>query len=258
MHRFLGFLSTMILFIEMINYAHADEGGEDAEELQTRAVITSKAESFSLESAHWDSMQGTREIETLKAKMDNAGVVDSSRVEPIRVLAYSGYAENGLQTMPDSLSVKTSKRDGRGISKRIVKKLGGGVLGGSGGAVLGAVLGAIGTGGGGAADGVPLVLGGLFGYMAGTAVGVTWVDPRDHFISTLLGSLIGMVVGLKEMSNHFHIEKWSESWPVFAYPVIGATTMSELSRYIPASSHLSLGMAPDRRGRMSAVVALRF
>ena len=39
MHSFLGFLSTMILFIEMINYAHADEGGEDAEGLRSRVVL---------------------------------------------------------------------------------------------------------------------------------------------------------------------------------------------------------------------------
>ena len=30
MHRFLGFLGTVILFSEMVNYAHADTGREDA------------------------------------------------------------------------------------------------------------------------------------------------------------------------------------------------------------------------------------
>lgn len=39
MHRFLGFLSTMILLLAMVNYAHADTGREDAEGLRSRVVL---------------------------------------------------------------------------------------------------------------------------------------------------------------------------------------------------------------------------
>ena len=258
MHSFLGFLGTVILFIAMVNHAHADTGREDAEGLRAGMMIASKAESSSLGLANRDGTQGDGEIEAVEDRADNAGVIDSSRVEHIRALIDFGYAESWLQAMPDSLSTGTAKEDGRGIGKRIVKKLGVGVLGGSGGVILGAALGALGTGGGGATDGVPFVLGGLLGYTAGTVVGVTWVDPHDHFISTLLGSLVGTVVGLKEMPNNVSIEKWSETWPVFVYPVIGATIMSELSRYVPASSRFSLSVEPERRGGLSAVVTLRF
>ena len=239
MHSFLGFLGMVILFIAMVNYAHADMGREDTEGLRVWVMIASETESSSLGLAHRDSTQDDGEIEAVEDRVDNTGMIDSSRVEHIRAPADLGRA-------------------GSGTGKRIVKKLGVGVLGGCGGAVLGAALGALGTGGGGAADGIPFVLGGLLGYTAGTAVGVTRIDPYDHLISTLLGSVIGMAVGLKEMPNSFHIEEWSESWPVFAYPVIGATIMSELSRYIPESSRFFLGLAPDRRGRLSAVAMLRF
>ena len=39
MHRFLGFLSTMILLLVMVNHAHADTGREDDEGLRARVVL---------------------------------------------------------------------------------------------------------------------------------------------------------------------------------------------------------------------------
>ena len=239
MRSILGFLCTVILLLARVSHAHSDTGREDAEGLRAGVTIASRMESSSLGLVRQNNTQDDRKIEDMEDREDNTGMVDSRWVEHIRNLA-------------------DSSRVGSGTGKRIVKKLGYGVLGGSGGAVLGAALGTLGTDGGGAAAGVPLVLGGLLGYTAGTAVGVTWIDPYDHLISTLLGSVIGMVVGLKETPNDFHIEEWSESWPVFAYPVIGATIMSELSRYVPASSRFSLGVASDRRGELSAVATLRF
>lgn len=57
MHSFLGFLGTVILFLAMVNHAHTDTGGEDAERLRAGVV---------LEAGEIDS--STVEVGTLEAK----------------------------------------------------------------------------------------------------------------------------------------------------------------------------------------------
>ena len=84
------------------------------------------------------------------------------------------------------------------------------------------------------------------------------VDQHDHYISTLTGSVMGVILLTRVIEIDSAIEERSDTWPLLASSVIGATIMSELSRLVPASSRFSLGVAPDRRGGLSAVTALRF
>ena len=251
MHSFLGFLGTVILFIEMVNYAHADAGRGDAEGLRARAMIASKAESSTL-----GLEQGDGEIEAVGDRADNAGVIDSSWVEHIHALADSGYAESGLQS--DSLSVRTARRSERGTGKRIVKKLGAGALGGElSGFLLEQIL--IGLNRNGGNDfGASFFFGRLLGYTFVTPVCVSRVDQHDHYISTLTGSVMGVMLLTRVIEIDSAIEERSDMWPLLASSVIGATIMSELSRYAPASSRLSLGVATDRRRGLSVVASLRF
>ena len=92
----------------------------------------------------------------------------------------------------------------------------------------------------------------LYGYLAGVSVGVSIVDPHDRFIASLGGSLIGFGVGVLLTVQQ------DDLWPsLLICPVVGATAMSELTRKSPEARRLSVGLAPDPNGSVSAVATLR-
>ena len=92
-------------------------------------------------------------------------------------------------------------------------------------------------------------LGGI-GYFVGVGFGVSMADPYDRIGYTMVGSLLGTILGLGMKSvSLFYIS-----------PVIGAIIMSEISRKSPEVKvrRFSIGLAPDRDGNLSAVATLRF
>ncbi len=184
-----------------------------------------------------------------------AGRIDSSTVE-VGVLADSGRAEGGLQAVSD-----TGRGDDRVLANgtlRIVKKLGFGTLGG---ALSGLLLeqGLIGLNRSGGNDfGLSFFFGQLLGYTFVTPIGVSRVDQNDHYISALIGSVMGVILLTRMIEIDSAVDKRSDLWPLLASSAVGATIMSELSRYASAASRFSVGLAPDRRGGLSAVATLRF
>ena len=94
---------------------------------------------------------------------------------------------------------------------------------------------------------------GSTGYLIGTAVGVSQFDPRDRFIMSLGGSVVGLIggIGLTSVDAVF--------WPsIFVGSVAFATVMSEWSRKSPQDRRVSFGLAPIPKGGLSASVTLRF
>ena len=186
-----------------------------------------------------------------------ASEIDSSRKEHIQAQADYGRAEGEFQATADSLSTGTTRGEG-GTAKRIVKKLGAGALWGAlSGLLLEGVL--IGSNRNGGNDfGLSFVFGQLLGYTFVTPIGVSRIDQHDHYISALIGSVMGVILLTRVIEIDSAVDKRSDMWPLLASSVIGATIMSELSRHVPASSRLSLGVAPDFQGGLSAVATLRF
>ena len=186
-----------------------------------------------------------------------ASEIDSSRKEHIQAQADYGRAEGEVQATADSLSTGTTRGEG-GTAKRIVKKLGAGALWGAlSGLLLEGVL--IGSNRNGGNDfGLSFVFGQLLGYTFVTPIGVSRIDQHDHYISALIGSVMGVILLTRVIEIDSAVDKRSDMWPLLASSVIGATIMSELSRHVPASSRLSLGVAPDFQGGLSAVATLRF
>lgn len=187
-----------------------------------------------------------------------ASEVDSSRKGQVQTHDDSSRAEVRLQATPDSFSTETTKGEDRGTVKRIVKKLGAGALGGAlSGLLLEGVL--IGSNRNGSNDfGLSFFLGQLFGYTFVTPIGVSRVDQHDHYLSALTGSVMGIMLITRVIEIDSVVDERADMWPLLASSVIGATVMSELARYVPTASHLSLGLAPDRRRGLSAVATLRF
>lgn len=100
-------------------------------------------------------------------------------------------------------------------------------------------------------------IGGLSGYLIGSAIGVSSVDPDDRFLACLAGSLVGMGLGSFMLSKD-----WPHSFrgisPLFLGSLVGATIASEMSRNPPESPRFSIGLAPGSRGSLFASAALRF
>ena len=149
---------------------------------------------------------------------------------------------------------KEVMRAGRRIAGKLYNGARWGALSGAGlatGLALPVVLGDDDQDGFGAA--VALIAGMAVGAVGGTAVGVSRADPRDRFILTLTGSLAGGATGIG-----LHDASSDNDWMLFVCPLIGATLASELWRKPAEDLRVSLGLAPDRVGRLSFVARLRF
>ena len=164
--------------------------------------------------------------------------------------------EEKKRKIEQAISERTENRP-----RRILGKLGvgllGGLLGGSVGGAIGANInenicnrpqysGEICID-----DEVALGLAG--GYLIGVALSVNWVDSHDRFIGTLGGTLIGGATGIALTNTT------EDLWPsILIGPIIGATIMSELTRKPPEARRFSLGLAPNSDGKLSAIATLRF
>ena len=286
MHRFLGFLSTMILLLAMVNYAHADTGREDAEGLRSRMILEAdEIDNSTVEvgalvvvygmgerhpvSGEWaklDTVKGyTKAVDKrrLIVGLEPDGWSKRIALERIQTLALIGsgreevsssHTGNMFQEDLDNLSARTAKDKDKETGKRIAKKLGSGILIGTvSGYSLATILVGDGFGqeGDGLGEAVATLYGALIGYTTGTAIGVTLVDPHDRFIMSLIGSLTGMWVGIKA-------DELSRGWSILVCPVAFATIMSELWRDPPKGERFSIGLRPDCRGRFSAIATLHF
>lgn len=148
-----------------------------------------------------------------------------------RVRDADGYRANIIGTVQTASSAETEGTEER--RRRITRKLGAGVWGGLLGSLFGTIGGAGLVGlGGGTADGigadVPIRLGGLLGFAAGAAVGVSRVDPVDQLAGSLMGSLLGFGAGIGLT--------WVADNPSLLYLVpvtslAGAVGLSEHSRH---------------------------
>ncbi len=287
MHGFLGFLSTMILLLAMVNYAHADTGWDDAEGLRAGVVLQAgEIDSRMVEvgalavvvygmgerhpvSGEWAKLDTARGyIKAVYQRRLIVGLeldgwsksISSERIQTLTLIGSgreevsSSHTRNMFQEESDNLSTRTAKEEDRETGKRIAKKLGSGILTGTvSGYALATIL--VGDGFGQEGDGLgeaaATLYGALIGYTAGTAVGVTLVDPHDRFIMSLTGSLTGMWVGIKA-------DELSRGWSVLVCPVAFATIMSELWRDPLKGDRFSIGLRSDCRGFFSAIATLHF
>ena len=269
------FMLAAILLFAMVNHAHADAGRDDAEvvleadeiDSSTVAVGTFVVVVYEREeppqslSGAWAKLDTTRGY--IKA-VDRQGLLLSLKGWPQRIAldriqtltlshkAAYGRAMRRLPETPDRFSVIT---DDMGSIKRIAIKLFSGAALGSFSAYLG---GGIGAGfescEGDCGFNEDAIVGAAIGYAAGTAYGVSRIDPHDQFFPSLLGSLLGFGAGIWLTANSDR-----ELWPsIFVGPVILSTLMSELSRKPPEARRFSVDLVPNSNGDLSAVVTLRF
>ena len=171
----------------------------------------------------------------------------------------------GLRATPDSFA---ESKGNMSPSKRVALKLIAGTLGGVVGATIVATsLPCFSTDYNGNrppfCDSLEPAL--LYGYPAGTAIGVTAIDintsdPHDKSIKSLIkslglslgGSTVGLIGGLG-------LALISPLWPSpLVGPIVGATLASELWRKPLASRRISVGLMPNPWGRLSAIATLRF
>ncbi len=161
--------------------------------------------------------------------------------------------EEKKRKIEQAISERTENRP-----RRILGKLGVGLLGGLLGGSVGGAIGAninenicknaelwcI-------DDEVALGLAG--GYLIGVALSVSWADSNDRFIGALGGTLIGGATGIALTNTT------EDLWPsILIGPIIGATIMSEFTRKPPESHRLSVSLAPNSDGKLSAIATLRF
>ena len=103
-------------------------------------------------------------------------------------------------------------------------------------------------------EGTALVLSSAaIGTSVGFPLGVSLVDPYDSFPKTLLAGVIP--IGLWRMGNSVSV---SGVWMASIVSVISSLTVSELSRKPPQARRVSVGLVPAPKGRLSAIVTLRF
>ena len=101
--------------------------------------------------------------------------------------------------------------------------------------------------------GLERLLSGYIGYTIGVPIGVSVTDPHDRFMSSLVGSVMGGVMGIVLTASTWKL------WPsLLICPIIGATIRSELTRKPPEARHFSVGLAPNSDGRLSAIATFRF
>ena len=90
-------------------------------------------------------------------------------------------------------------------------------------------------------------------YTVGMALGVSIVDPYDQPVKSMLGSLMGLGIGILSVGLK------EQAWPTLLVgPFVGSVIMSEFSRKLPKDSRFSIDLAPDRNGNVSAIATLRF
>ena len=197
--------------------------------------------------ANRNNMQDDGEIEATSviAPAPRPAVGDTTQVDP-------GRAIRRLKKTPDSLSTKMGITDNRATGRRIAKKLGaGGFVGIVSGFTLAVVMSA-GVNDNSFGEFTAAIYGWWTGYMVGTSVGVTLVDPHDRSVMSATGSLGGTWVGIKAAIRS------RQEWIAFVCPIVFATIMSELWRDPPEDSHFSIGLAPGPMGHLFAVATLRF
>ena len=176
-------------------------------------------------------------------KPEPVEIMGAQSAENLRFWAVSGTNQN---------KKTNNKRDGI----RIAKKLGTDALLGNIVGLL-SILPLVGDDNGNGIFGIGFFNTWLIGHMVGTSIGVTKVDPHDHFIMPLTGSLVGTVVGMRSSSYGKGLG-WFGILPTFVCPVAFSTIMSELWRTPPEGSRLSINLAPSPKGHLLVASTLRF
>ena len=174
---------------------------------------------------------------------------------PARQALVDSDRANGSQEVSDSLSMAEGLT---ATGKRVANKLGSGALLGS---LSGGILAYLARGGsGGDALGVAGAYAAVYnwwiGYTIGAAVGVTAVDPRDHFMASLAGGVVGAAVGT--VPGDVLYGGKSALWPLFICPLVGATIGSELGRRYFEHARFTIGLTPVPGRRPSANITLQF
>ena len=98
------------------------------------------------------------------------------------------------------------------------------------------------------------------GFLAGTASGVTLVDPYRKFtyLYALAGSWVGLQVA-RELADRVNDGKGYASLGIhIGVPAVMAALASEGMRGFHEERRFSVGLTPGRRGSLSAVATLRF
>lgn len=255
------FFFAAIALLAMVNHTDAETARDDAEVVLEADEINSSTvevddfvvvvygqgeqQPTSGEWAKLDTIKGYVKAVKQRAlllSLERYGWPESIALERIQTLT--------LVDLPASV-----KTDEMGVGKRIVSKLFFGAVSGSisaywGGAIGGRFESCEGDCGFNEAG----IKGAAIGYTAGTAYGVSRIDPHDQFVPSLLGSLLGFGGGIWLTENSGY-----ELWPsILVGPVAFATVMSELSRKPPEARRFSVGLFPNPKKGLSAVATLRF
>ena len=236
----------------------------------------------------WPQPIALHRIQTLvlvSSPSPDSGVEDRTTAERSRRSRLATSPKAAVSTEVDSSRAGHGFREVRGGSAgreaghRISNKLGVGLLSGIGGAAGGFFMGlSLGYSGVGCTESdydsentfgglcvmVPAIYGLPTGYVLGTAIGVSKMDPYDSFGYSLAGSLTGLgaAIGLVVYGPEPIIENFFVRYLVIGAFFMGspglATAFSEWSRKPPESGRISFGLMPNTKGRWSAVATLRF
>lgn len=209
------------------------------------------------------SLQTAVEDSTNTTKESDRHLLDSIFMgDPFRSAEAVSDSAERVERSP----IQAGWMDDMGSDKRVATKLASGALVGGVGFALGFALALVSEGdcdkddnnddpfcGYSCCEELRRVMFGSTGYLVGTAVGVSQFDPRDRFIASLGGSVVGLIggIGLMSVDDVF--------WPsIFVGSVAFATVMSEWTRKPPEARRISVGLAPNPKGGLSAVATLRF
>ena len=297
MHSFLGFLGTVILFIEMVNYAHADTDREDAERLRIGVVLEAgEIDSSTVEVGALAIVvygQGERQPTSgAWAKLDTVTgcikAVDQRRLiiglepdgwsrrialERIQILTLVGspspspslgpVVQDSTQAdmMTEAATIAVFPQ--RVVANDSTQSQGArfremdGQSPNRGNRIMGKLF--IGTLVGGT-----VLLGIIDAFetaiFIGYPVGVglgTSLLDRHDYPRSLVFSLGGSFLGTGVGIALVHRDQHLNYSPLYV-PPITATLASELFRKPPESDRFSFGLMPDARGNWSAVATLRF
>ena len=133
-----------------------------------------------------------------------------------------------------------------------------GILGGIGGGIIGWIIGINSNEEddptGSLAAPVYSFLGVLIGGGIGIGIGALMQRSPGQFGVGLQGNLMGLSAGTVMMTT---INR--KLWPsLLIGPIVGATMLSKRSHPALEPRRLSIGLAPDRSGNLSAIATLRF